>query len=357
MTNRKVRAGVIGFGLGGKIFHTAVVAAVDGMELGGIVQRKGDEAAEAYPGVPIYRSVEAMLEDKTLELIVVATPNDSHIPLTKQLLAAGRNVVVDKPFALTSSDVAEVIQLARKQKLLLSAYQNRRWDGDFLTVKKLLAVGEIGELVSFESSYDRWRPQPRLNVWRENGGPGGGTLLDLGSHLADQALSLFGPPTHITAQVLTERATAKVDDAFELRLQYPKHSVLLRGRCLAAIQRPRFLLHGTQGAFLKWGLDPQEDALKSGAKFTDKGFGEEPASAWGTLTVDAGGNMVTHPVQTLAGDYRGYYANVRDAILGIKPLAVPAEDAWRTIRLLELARESNQQGRTIECDWTMALSW
>jgi predicted dehydrogenase len=354
MTNRKIRAGVIGFGLGGKIFHAAVLAAVDGVELGGIVQRKGDEAAKAHPGVPIYRSVEAMLEDKSLELVAVATPNDSHIPLTKQLLSAGRNVVVDKPFALASAEVAEVIQLARKQKLLLSAYQNRRWDGDFLTVKKLLASGEIGNLVSFESCYDRWRPQPRLNVWRENGGPGGGILYDLGSHLVDQALSIFGLPSHITAHIRIERPLAVVDDCFEILLQYQDHTATLRGRNLAAIQRPRFLLHGTRGAFLKWGLDPQEDALKSGAKFSDKGFGEEPASAWGTLTTDADGNIVTRPVQTLAGDYRGYYANVRDAILGVEPLAVPAEDAWRTIRLLELARESSQQGRTIECDWTTA---
>jgi predicted dehydrogenase len=354
MTNRIIRAGVIGYGMAGRIFHTAVLSSVEGMELGGIVQRKGDEAARAYPAVPIYRSVEAMLEDKSLELVVVATPNVSHMPLAKQLLEAGRNVVVDKPFALSTTDAAEAIVLAHKQGLVLSAYQNRRWDGDFLTVKKLIASGELGNLVSFESCYDRWRPQPRLDVWRENGGPGGGTLLDLGSHLVDQALNLFGLPTHLTAQVLTERAAARVDDAFEIRLQYPTHSVLLRGRCLAAIQRPRFLLHGTRGAFMKWGLDPQEEALKQGAKFTDAGFGLEPAAAWGTLTVDAEGTLVTRPVQTVAGDYRCYYANVRDAILGVAPLAVPGEDAWRSLRILELARESSQRGMTLPCDWSTA---
>ncbi|WP_158748856.1 Gfo/Idh/MocA family oxidoreductase [Acidobacterium sp. S8] len=342
-----IRAGVIGFGLAGRIFHTAVIAATPGLELAAIVQRKGDEAAKAYPEATIYRSIEELLADESIRLVVVGTPSFSHFEVAEQCLRAGKDVVVDKPFTLTSDEAAHLIQLARQKKRLLTVYQNRRWDGDFKTVKTLLASEKLGCLAAFESHYDRFRPQPRLQVWRENGGPGGGTLFDLGSHLIDQALTLFGKPESIFASVRKERENATVDDAFDLALFYPKLTVYLRASNLTCKLGARFTLHGTQGSFIKFGIDPQEDALKAGATFDSLGFGDEPEEAWGKLYVE---NAAPQSIPTETGDYRGLYANVRDALLGVGELEVKPEQAWRTTRLIELARESSSQGRALPVD-------
>src|SRR5271155_6160822 len=192
-----IRVGLIGFGFAGRIFHSNAIEAVEGLELAAIVQRSGTEAATAFPQVRILPSVEALLEDTSIRLVVVATPNATHLPIARQCLLADRDVVIDKPFALTSTEAAELIELARSRGRLLSVYQNRRWDGDFRTIRKLLDSELLGRLVMFESHYDRFRQLPRLHAWREHGGPGGGVLFDLGSHLGDQALVLFGGPAAV----------------------------------------------------------------------------------------------------------------------------------------------------------------
>ena len=342
-----VRVGVIGFGMAGKIFHTAVVAATPGLELAAIVQRMGDEAAKAYPGVKIARSIEEMLQDESIRLVTVATPSDAHFEHAKQCLEAGRNVVVDKPFTLTSVEARELIDLAREKKVLVTAYQNRRWDGDFVTLKQVIASGELGKIVTFESHLDRYRAEPRLGVWRESGGnAGGGILFDLGPHLIDQATALFGDPESVYADVRTEREGALVDDAWDVLLKFPSSGVtaMLRSTLTAYTPGPRFLVHGTQGSFWKWGVDPQEDAVKAGASYSDPGFGEEPASQWGELRVEG---KPPRRVETAAGDYRGLYANVRDAVLGIGELEVKPEQVWRTTRLIELCRESSAEGKKL----------
>jgi len=341
-----IRAGVIGFGLAGRIFHTAVIAATPGLELAAIVQRKGDEAAQAYPKVKIARSIEEMLSDESIRLVVVGTPSPAHYENAEQCLRAGRNVVIDKPFTLTSDDARKLIDLARQQKVLVTAYQNRRWDGDFVTLKDVIASGELGRIVSYESHFDRYRSEPKLDVWRENGGPGGGTLFDLGPHLIDQATVLFGDPASLYADVRIDRAGAMVDDAWDLLLKFPSGvTALLRSTLTAYTPGPRFVVHGTMGSFVKWGLDPQEDALKAGGTYSDPGFGEEPASQWGELRI---ADKPARRVPTAAGDYRGIYANVRDAILGLAELEVKPEQVWRTTRLIELCRESSDAGRRIE---------
>ncbi len=342
----KIRAGVIGFGLAGRIFHTAVIAATPGLELAAIVQRKGDEAAQAYPKVKIARSIEEMLSDESIRLVVVGTPSPAHYENAEQCLRAGRNVVIDKPFTLTSDDARKLIDLARQQKVLVTAYQNRRWDGDFVTLKDVIASGELGRIVSYESHFDRYRSEPKLDVWRENGGPGGGTLFDLGPHLIDQATVLFGDAASLYADVRIDRAGAMVDDAWDLLLKFPSGvTALLRSTLTAYTPGPRFVVHGTMGSFVKWGLDPQEDALKAGGTYSDPGFGEEPASQWGELRI---ADKPARRVPTAAGDYRGIYANVRDAILGVAELEVKPEQVWRTTRLIELCRESSDAGRRIE---------
>jgi predicted dehydrogenase len=337
----KIRAGVIGFGLAGRIFHAAVIAETPGLELACIVQRKGDEAALAYPDAKIARSLEEMLADESITLVAVGTPSADHYAHAAQCLKAGRNVVVDKPFTLTSDEARSLIELAGQHHVLVTAYQNRRWDGDFVTLKQVMESGELGRVVTFESHIDRYRAAPRLGVWRESGGPGGGILFDLGAHLIDQATALFGDPESVWADVRIERDASLIDDAFDVQLKFGGVTALLRSTLTAVTHGPRFTVHGTLGSFVKYGIDPQEDALKAGAKFSDPGFGEEPESQWGALQV---AGEAAKKVRTAAGDYRGLYANLRDAILGRGELEVKPEQAWRTTRLIELCRASAASG-------------
>jgi predicted dehydrogenase len=355
-------AAVIGFGNGGRTFHAAFISAVSGLELAAIVQRKGDESAKAYPKATIYRSVEEMLADTSIQLVSVTTSNQTHFEIGRQSLLAGKHTVIDKPFALTSAEAAELIGIAKERKLVLSAFQNRRWDGDFKTVCNILNSGELGRLVVFESHYDRFRQEIRQGTWKESGLYGGGQLYDLGTHIIDQALHLFGAPQTITANVRTDRDHALNDDAFDIRLDYlgeteKNLTVWLRSTMTAAIAGPRFTLHGTKGSFVKFGIDPQEVAIQGGAVIGSQtgalAWGEEPESDWGTLRLADGSEK---RIRTEPGDYRDYYANVRDAILGVAPIAVPGVDAWKTARIIELARQSSEEGRSLPIDFAQAPS-
>jgi scyllo-inositol 2-dehydrogenase (NADP+) len=325
-----VRVGLVGFGFAGRVFQSSVIEAVEGLELAAIVQRKGSEAARAYPHAKIVRSVEELLQDTSIRLVVVATPNATHLPIARQCLLADRDVVIDKPFALSSAEAAELIQLARSRKRLLSVY----------------------------------RQLPRLNAWREDGSAGGGVLFDLGSHLVDQALVLFGVPQAVWANVRVEREGARMNDAFDLCLRYPAShtqaaagpvpaglTVWLRATCLAREPGARFTLNGTLGSFRKWGMDCQEAHLMAGDLFSSKPWGVEGPEHWGTLTLDEGGEPACSRIPTEAGDYRGYYINIRDAIHGNAAVEVTPLQAWRTMRVLEMAMESHRTGTTIACDW------
>ena len=345
---------VIGFGLAGRVFHAPFVSAVPGLRLNSIVQRSGDQAAKAYPETRILRSVEEALADPTVKLIIVATPNETHFTLARQALQAGKHVVIDKPFAATSDEARQLTSLAAASSLVLAPFHNRRWDGDFLTVKKLLAEQAVGRLVTFESHFDRFRPLPREGTWKESSNPANGLLMDLGPHLVDQALALFGPPAAITASVRRDRDQTDIEDAFDITLDYPRLTVYCRSSMIACDNSARFLLHGTHGSFRKFGLDPQEPALVGGAKVPPVGTGNwllENKSAWGTLTVAPDpadpGTLVRSTIETEPGDYRGYYASVRDAINGVAPLPVSTEDGYRVTRLLEMARESSTAGKTL----------
>lgn len=349
-----IRVGVVGFGLAGKVFHAPMIHAVEGLELAAVVERSSRNAEAAYPGISTYASLDAMLEDASIELIVVATPNDFHAAQARQALAAGRHVVVDKPVGNTSFEIADLMTLAREHKRLLIPFHNRRFDGDFMTLRRLLADRKLGRVVGFESTFDRWRPTPKHGTWRDAGGPGTGTLLDLGTHLVDQAVQLFGLPEAISAEVLRERDGSLAVDAFTVRLHCAGGVMAtVSANCLAAQPRPRYLVRGTEGGFLKCGLDPQEDRLRqNGSKVTDD-LGVEPASAWGSLAVDVHGGMVTQPVETIPGDYRLYYAAVRNALLGKCAPPVLDIDAWRVASILEMAEESSQEGRVVPCDWAI----
>ncbi len=348
-----IRVGLIGFGLGGRVFHAPLISSVDGLELAAVLERKSNKAQERYPKVIIYRTLEEMLADTSLDLVVVTTPNGTHYDLARRTLRAGKSVVVDKPMAVRPSEIAELIDLAAKRNLLLAPFHNRRWDGDFQTVQKVLHEGTLGRLVSFESRMDRWRPVlPADRTWKNNPAVGGGLLLDLGTHLADQALVLFGKPESVTADVRRERDGADANDSFTVRLRYPSLLVTLAANSLSLPAGPRFHLRGTHGNYWKHGVDPQEAGLNKVARIDDPAWGHEPPASWGALHVGIDGGEVTQPVEPLPGDYRRYYAGVRDALLGKASAPVAAVDAWRVARLLERAAESSEQRREMVCDWS-----
>jgi len=350
-----IRVGLIGFGLAGQAFHAPVILGVPGMELACILERHGSRAQERYPKVRVARTLDEMLSDKTIGLCVVATPNDSHFSYSKACLEAGRDVVVDKPFTPTMAEAEQLVRLAAERGRLLTVYQDRRWDGIFRTVKKVLAAGELGEIAEFEERYDRFRLQAKPNAWRERADfPAAGVLWDLGPHLIDQALVLFGEPETITASAFCQRATSAIDDAFDLLMEYPRLRAELRARIIAYAPGPHVLIHGTRGSFVKYGMDPQEEILRSptcpdGDKWGPD-WGLEPEERWGTLSLVSG---ETRRVKTERGDYRLFYANVRDAIEKRAPLDVTPEHALRVMRALLLAHKSSREGRPVR--WAEAV--
>jgi predicted dehydrogenase len=344
-----IRVGLVGFGMGGRVFHGPLISSVEGLELAAVLERSTDKAAERYPGITTYRTLEAMLADDSLGLFVVTTPSGTHFQLARQILEAGRNVVVDKPMSVTSVQEAELITLAAAQQVILVPFVNRRWDSDFRTIQKLLHKETVGRVVYLESTFDRWRPAPPTDrLWKENPSLGGGVLLDLGTHLADQILALFGKPEAVDAEVKRERDGEGANDFFSLRLRYPNLTVTLASNSLSALARPRFHLRGTKGNYWKWGLDPQEAALNKITRIGDDPWGVDPPTNWGTLSTDGSGGT---PVEPVPGDYRLYYAGVRDALLGKAPAPVTALAAWRVARLLEWATESSDLRREVTCDW------
>jgi predicted dehydrogenase len=343
-----IEVGLVGFGLAGRSFHAPVICAVPGLHLAAIVQRSGTMAAEKYPGVRIIRSLNELLAIAEIQLVVIATPNDTHYAFARQCLEAGRDVVVDKPFTTTLEEAKSLVQIAKDTRRLLTVYQNRRFDGDFQAIRKLVADGTLGRIVRFETSYDRFRPQLKPGAWRETQRPGSGILFDIAPHLLDHALVVFGLPEAVTADVRIEREMAVADDAFDITLHYPNGlRAILRSSILAAAQRPRFVLFGTKGSFVKETFDPQESNLRRGCIPRDQPWGAEPEENWGVLTVSAGESFERRRIPSAACDYRDYYANVRDAILGSCQLAVTPEWSLNIMRLLELARSSSQERRTI----------
>lgn len=347
-----VRVGLIGFGMAGQAFHAPVIRGVPGMELACILERRGTRAQERYPNVRVARALDELLNDKEIQLCVVATPNDSHFEYARACLLAGRHVVVDKPFAPTLTQSDELVRLAAEHDRLITVYQDRRWDGDFGTVKNLIGSGKLGKIVEYECRYDRFRPQPKANAWRERADqPAAGVLFDLGPHVIDQALVLFGEPKNITASAFCQRETSEVDDSFDVCMDYPGLRAMGRARILAFAPGPHFLIHGTNGSFVKYGMDPQEALLRAEnpPDGTDWGadWGEDPAELWGTLSL-VGQQAVK--IKTERGDYRGFYANVRDAIEKKSKLDVTPQQALRTMRGVMLAHKSSRERRTVE--WT-----
>jgi scyllo-inositol 2-dehydrogenase (NADP+) len=349
-----VRVGLIGFGLAGQAFHAPMIRGVEGMELACVLERHTSLAKQRYPEVRIARTLDEMLADKSISLCVVATPNDTHYSYTKACLEAGRDVVVDKPFTPTMAEAEQLVRLAAERGRLITVYQDRRWDGAFRTVKKLVAAGTLGTVMEYEARFDRFRLDAKPGAWREKADfPAAGVLWDLGPHLIDGALVLFGEPETIYASAFCQRESSTVDDAFEVYMEYPRTRATLRARIIAYAPSHHLLLHGTAGSFVKYGMDPQEEILRSDhcPDGLDWGanWGREPEERWGTLS-PVGGKP--RKIETERGDYRGFYANVRDAMKTKAVLDVTPDQALRTMRALLLAQKSSREGRKVK--WTEA---
>lgn len=339
-----LRVGLIGYGYASKTFHAPLISATPGLTLAAVSSSDAQKVHADWPGMPVVAEPERLFSDPTIDLIVIPTPNTTHYPLAKQALLAGKHVVVDKPFTVTLQEARELEILARQQQRILSVFHNRRWDSDFLTLKTLLGEGSLGDVVYFESHFDRFRPQVR-DRWRERAGAGNGIWYDLGSHLLDQSLQLFGTPQALFADLAELRPGAQTTDYFHAVLYYADKRVVLHASMLVAAESPRFVVHGTRGSYIKRGLDPQEDRLKSGERPPKSDWGYDMRD--GVLTLTEEETLIEQPVLTLPGNYPAYYAGVRDAINGDGTNPVPAGDAIRVMELLELGEDASRQQRAL----------
>jgi len=341
--------GLVGYGYAGRTFHAPVIASVPGLRLAKVVERRTDRAKADWPQVEVVRDAKELYADPEIDIVVVLTPSTDHFSFALDALNAGKHVIVEKPFTVHAAEADELIRTAKKQGRVLSVFHNRRWDGDFMTVREIVRGGRLGRLVSAEFRWDRYRPHPRPGRWRESAAKGAGVWYDLGSHFLDQALTLFGVPRTIRADIRTEREGVEADDAFDATLGYANGlTVRLSATNLARTPGPRYRLNGVDGSFVKYGEDPQESALAAGGSPSDPGWGREPEANWGALDLMLDGLRFAGKVETLPGAYQAYYANVRDAVNGIAELAVKPEEARNVIRLIELGFASSREGRTIE---------
>ncbi|MGW7083934.1 Gfo/Idh/MocA family oxidoreductase [Streptomyces sp. NPDC054871] len=351
-----LRVALIGYGLAGSVFHAPLIAATEGLALDTVVtsnpERQAQARAEFGDGLNFAASADDLwARADELDLVVIASPNKTHVALATAALKAGLPVVVDKPIAGTAAEARELAALADDRGLLLSVFQNRRWDNDFRTLQKLIADGELGEVWRFESRFERWRPQPK-GGWRESGNPEeiGGLLYDLGSHVVDQALVLFGPARSVYAESDVRRSGAEADDDTFIAITHENgvRSHLYVSATTAQLG-PRFRALGSAAGYVKYGLDPQEAALRDGKRPTDEGsWGEEPESTWGR--VGSGESPLTgggSPVKTLPGDYPAYYAAVAAALRGAGENPVSAHEAAAALDVLEAARRSARDGVTV----------
>src|SRR6266404_3991746 len=295
-----IDVGVVGFGLGGRAFHAPIIHAVPGLRLTAIVERSGSSAREIDPDAKIVRDIDELQAIRSISLIAIATPNETHFPLAKKCLEAGRHTVVDKPFTTTLAEARELVEIARRNGRVLTVYQERRFDGDFRTMQGLLAKGSLGKIVRFESAFDRCRPQVRTDSWKEEPKLGSGVFFDLAPHLVDQTLQLFGPPESVLADIRIERENSRTADAFDLTFYYRDglRAILVQSM-LAPDPRPHYRLQGTHGVYVKHALDPQEALLRAGKPVGGDDWGVEPEKDWGTITLWNGGELTHQKVPTL----------------------------------------------------------
>jgi predicted dehydrogenase len=335
---------LVGYGFAGRVFHAPLIDSVDGLRLHTIVSSQEALVREHWPSVRVHREFDAALADPETDLVVLASPNAVHAEQAHAALGAGKHVVVDKPFTVTLEEAESVVAHAERAGRVLSVFHNRRWDSDFLTVRKLIAEGALGEVTYFESRIDRYRPVVR-DRWRERAGAGAGLWYDLGPHLVDQALQLFGPPIDVMADLAIQREGAQVDDYFHVVLRYQRLRVVLHASMLAAANDLRFAVHGTRGSYIKLGTDPQEEVLRGGGAVGGEAWGVDRRP--GVLTVAEGDGFARREVDVVAGDYRRFYEGVRGAISGGAMNPVSASEAVGVMRLIQTGIEAARLRREL----------
>lgn len=348
---KKIKTGLAAFGMSGQVFHAPFISTNPHFELTAVTERSKELSKERYPAVQIVRSFEELIGLEELELIVVNTPDSTHYEYARLALLAGKHVIVEKPFTTTLEQGHELIALAKESGLMLSVYQNRRWDSDFLTVQAIIAGGQLGRLVEFESTFPRYRNYIKPNTWKETGQQGGGLTYNLGAHLIDQAVQLFGIPEAVYANIATLRTGGQVDDYFMIHLLRPSLApelkVTLKSSYLMCEPEPRFVLHGTEGSFVKYGLDRQEDDLNAGLLPTSPHWGEEDESAYGLLRTESNGHCSRNPYPSLPGNYAGFYENIYHHLRRGEPLQTHAIGVLPVIRLIEAALESSKNEKVV----------
>ncbi len=355
--NSPINVGLVGFGISAKVFHAPFITTNNNFQLVSVLERNKQESKEKYPQVQVVKSIEELLQNETIDLVVITTPNETHFPYAKAALEAGKHVVLEKPVTNTSAEAKQLLEIAARSGKVLSVYQNRRYVSDFLTIKEILDKKLLGEVHTFEGHYDRYRLEPRPQAWREHVLPGSGVLFDLGPHLLDQVLYLFGIPNTITADIRMQRPHAKVDDYFDLRLDYGFLKVMLQAGMLVREPGPRYLIHGMKGSFVKSGEDPQEALLRTGTLPVGDDWGKEKEDIYGLLHTETDGKITRERYPSHKGDYAAYYKNLYETIANNKPVRERIEHGYNTIRLIELAFESHQKQNTIACTGLLPVEY
>jgi len=353
------------FGMSGKVFHAPFISVNPGFNFYGVWERTKNLAKEQYPDVKTFRTLEEMLADKNIELIIINTPSVTHFDYARQVIMAGKHLIVEKPFTASVTEAAELINLAKEKKVKLSVYHNRRYDSDYKTVKKVLEEGLLGKIVDAEIHYDRYTPELSYKVHKETPTPAVGCIYDLGSHLIDQALQLFGMPVAIFADIAINRPGSKVDDYFDLKLFYIQHRVTLKSSYYVREALPGYIFHGTLGSFIKHKTDVQETDLQAGKKPGGAGWGTEPEnqkarpddpflinSSWypvgrGLLHTEKDGKVIKEYIPSLKGNYGDYYDGVYQAIRNNEAVPVSGEDGMKVIQVIEAAMKSYKEKRVI----------
>ena len=345
--NNKIKTAITSYGLSGQAFHGPFLKVNPGFEVVQILERSKKLSAGLFPQAKIVRSYDEILKNDEVELVVVNTPDHLHYEMAKAAIMAGKHLIVEKPVTLKSVEAEDLLKLSERYGVVFTVFQNRRWDGDFLTVQKILKQGNLGRLVEFESHYDRYRRNITQDTWKEIGDEYAGVLYGLGSHMVDQALMLFGKPKEVTAHLKIIRTDGIVTDYYDIQLEYENLSALLKCSYLTMNPGPRYILNGEYGTFLKWGLDPQEDVSRAGLLPGGENWGKEPKEYWGILMYEKEGVRYEKKVETIAGNYAIFYNNVFGAVREGKELLVKPQQAIEGLKILEACLESNRLKRTV----------
>lgn len=345
---KPINTALCSFGMSGWVFHAPFINANPHFNFYAVWERSKNIAAEKYPEVKTYRTLETMLADDLVELVIVNTPNYTHYDFAKKALEAGKHVIVEKPFTINIEEGKELIEIAKKQNKILSVYQNRRYDSDYKTISKVISENLLGELVEVEMHFDRFKEELSPKLHKEVPGPGAGSLYDLGAHLIDQALQLFGMPQKIFADIRIIRPMSKVDDYWELLLYYEKLRVRLKSSYVVREALPGYILHGLKGSFIKAKTDVQEITLQKGVIPGGSDWGKEPETEKGLLHTEINGEIIREYIQSEQGNYGEYYEAIYESIRNNKPIPVTAEQGLDVITIIEAAFRSNEEKRVNE---------